>query len=62
MDPILFNSIQSKFKTFLVGKLHPLENKKKSMIKEEIIPVESPRKIRKEIERTSAFGSEDAGL
>ena len=53
MEQLNFNKIQENFKKFLREQLHP---ESKDIIKEEIIP---QKRKTIEIEKTTAFGSED---
>lgn len=58
MEQASFNQIQAKFKQFLTGQLHPSPDKH---VITNSGPTTSPKPIRKirEIERTTAFGSQD---
>lgn len=58
MDQREFDSIQKKFKQFLSAQT---QSTQKTVVTEVIQPVASKRTIR-EIEKTSAFGSEDAEI
>lgn len=54
-----FDKIQRSFKQFLTEKIHPTEMAQLTEDAEEVVPKPQKRKIR-EIEKTTAFGSEDA--
>lgn len=55
MEQTDFNNIQKNFKKFLTEKIHPLS---KEVISEEI----EPKRTIREIEKTTAFGSEDSEI
>lgn len=58
MDQQEFDSIQKKFKQFLSAQNQPTQ---KTVVTEAIQPLASKRTIR-EIEKTTAFGSEDSEI